>query len=286
MHRYILGIMLTFLAATPVLADGDCPDRPATQQERAAIAAMYGAAKAALPPAPVDWLLKDETDGKLGTTVPACPGGKNDQPVHYRLRFRYAYSSEAAAREDKGVVESALKGTPAQQAKLAELGRKIDELEEQKKTARKSGDAGEKERVKKELKTAEKERDRITDEISEAYVQKAMSGQIAADMSRNKPASREAELIIKANERVAWVPATDQPVSIPGAPIAYWFKSDTGGRLVILLGPWDARKFRAELASTSPVTRAQTLVIEISGDRQMAESLAKQVKIELLKKQL
>jgi len=75
-------------------------------------------------------------------------------------------------------------------------------------------------------------------------------------------------------------------VSIPGAPIAYWFKSDTGGRLVMLLGPWDNQTFKMDLAATPVKTRPQGMVIEITGDRQMAENLARQIKIDLLKKQM
>ena len=54
MQRFMMSIMLLALSASPVLADGDCPDRPATQQERDAFQALSGAAKAAMPPAPED----------------------------------------------------------------------------------------------------------------------------------------------------------------------------------------------------------------------------------------
>lgn len=286
MKRFLLSIALLLLSASPVLADGDCPDRPATQQERAEFQAMYSAARAAVPPAPADWTMTDETPAKLGTVVPNCPGGPHDRPMYYQLRFKYAYSAEASARQDQEAVGAAMKGTPEQQAKIAELDRKIAGLEEQKQAARKSRDAAEKERVRQELKAANRERDAITDEIMNAYTQRAMSGQMAADMSKNKPAARTAECVIKVNDKHAWIPARDQPVSIPGAPIAYFFKSDTGGRLVMLLGPWDSQTFKINLAATPVVTRPQAVIIEISGDRQMAENLARQIKIDLLKKQL
>ena len=286
MQRFMMSIMLLALSASPVQADGDCPDRPAPQQERAAYQALSGAAKAAVPPAPADWVLTDETPGKPGTTVPDCPGGPHDRPMTYALRFTYAFSAEASQRMDQGAVGAALKGTPEQQAKMVELDRKIAGLEEQKQAARKSRDAAEKERVRQELKTARKERNKITDEITNAYVQQSMSGQLAAEMNKNKPVVREAQLVIKVNEQYAWIPAKDQPVSIPGVPISYWFKSDTGGRLVMLLGPWDNQTFKMNLAATPVKTRPQGMVIEITGDRQMAESLARQIRINLLKKQL
>jgi hypothetical protein len=40
------------------------------------------------------------------------------------------------------------------------------------------------------------------------------------------------------------------------------------------------------LAGSRVVTRSQSMVIEINGERQMAENLAKQLKIEVLKKQM
>jgi hypothetical protein len=206
MPRFVLSIMLIILAVTTAFADGDCPDRPASREERAAFEAVYSAAKAAVPPAPPDWVLKDETDPKTGTVVPNCPGSTNDLPKHYSLRFTYAYSSEASDREDKSAVGAALKGTPEQQTRMAELERKIAALEEQKKAARRDRDAAEKERVRQELKAAEKERDGITDAINGAYVKSALSGRLAAGMNRNKPAVREAELIIRVNERVALGP--------------------------------------------------------------------------------
>ena len=63
------------------------------------------------------------------------------------------------------------------------------------------------------MKAAGKERNRITDEITNAYVQQSMSGQLTAEMNKNKPAAREAQLVIKVNEQHAWIPARDQPVS-------------------------------------------------------------------------
>lgn len=63
-------------------------------------------------------------------------------------------------------------------------------MEEAKREARRNRDAVEKNRVKEELRAAERERNKITDEITNAYVPRAMSGQLAADMSKGKPHAR------------------------------------------------------------------------------------------------
>jgi len=287
MQKKILMVLLFVTTVSPVFADGgDCINRPANQQELAAFQSAYSAAKASVPSAPKDWVMKDETEAGLGTTVPKCPKSSNDTPIYYWLKFTYAYSTEASDRADQNAVSDAMKGTPEQQAKLAELDRKIDALENAKKEARKNSDADEKKRIKEEVSAAKKERNKIKTELNDAYVQRAMSGQLSQDMDKTKPDRKDAELIIKVNENHASIPVRDQPVSIAGASQAYWCKGDNnGGRLVILLGAWD-KNFKSDLARTSVVTKAQNMIIEINADQQMAETLARHIKLDLLKKQL
>lgn len=279
MQKMILIVLLMVMAVSPVFASSDGPKRPANQQERAAFQSVYSAAKAAVPAAPTDWDVKDETDVGEGESLPE---GRFDTPVFYWIKFKYTYSYEASDRADQNAVSNAMKGTPEQQARLAELDRKIEALDNAKKEARKNRDSAEKNRIRGEVSAAKKERDKIKDVISDAYVQRAMSGQVVAD----KPDRMDAELIIKVNEKHAWIPVRDQPMSIAGASQAYWCKGDNnGGRLVILLGAWD-KNFKSDLARTSVVTKAQNMIIEINADQQMAETLARQIKLDLLKKQL
>lgn len=286
MRTMLMSILYLILAVPPLFADGECPERPASAQEYATYQAVYGAAKAAVPSAPIDWVVKDETDTHAGSTVPKCQDGPNDRPLYYRIKFTYEYSREASDRVQQTVVSDALKGTPAQQVKLAELDRKIEALEAAKKEARKNRDAEEKQRAREELKDLNRERHALKDEINNAYMERAMSGKVAAEINKNRPVLENAELVIKVNERSAWVPVKDTPVQVPGAAQAYWCRQDdNGGRLVILLGAWDGN-FKSKLPKTAVVTKARNMVIEISGERQMAENLAKQLKLDLLKKQL
>ena len=286
MRKILLTVLLVMLCATPVFADGECPERPANSQEQAAFQAVYNSAKAAVPPAPRDWVRSDETEQGLGTKMPNCSSGPKDRPLYYRMQFKYKYSSEASGRADQNAVTDALKGTPEQQAKLAELDRKIDALEQTKKEARKNRDQAAKDRVRDELKGLRREKNAINDEIMSVYMERAKSGQLNAEQNKAKPVRKNAEVIIKVNEKSAWIPVRDTPVAISGASQAYWCKEgDNGGRLVILLGAWDAN-FKSNLAGTPVITKAQNMVVEINGEQQMAESLARQMKLELLKKQL
>ncbi len=285
MYPFILSLVLIVLAVSPVFADGGCPERAATQQERTAFQSTYSAAKAAVPTAPKDWVVTDETAGKTGESVPDCPGSPSGRPVCYWFKFKFAYSAEASNRALQNAVANAMKGTQQQEARLAELDSQIRELEEAKKAAGKRGDRDEKNRIREQLKVAEREQGKLKMEASDAYMQRLMSGQVAADVDGAKPARQDAELIIKVNEERAWIPARNTPIQMPGASQAYWCKGENGGRLVILLGQWDA-KFKLKLAETSVVTRPQNMIVEISGEQQMAESLARRINLDLLKKQL
>ncbi len=88
MRYCVMGSLLLLLASGVCFADGDCPSRPATPQERAAYAAMHTAAVAAVPPAPRNWLRKDQSDPKSGELMPDCPGGAKDAPRQYRFQFK------------------------------------------------------------------------------------------------------------------------------------------------------------------------------------------------------
>ena len=69
MKKIILSIILTVLAVSPAFADGDCPERPANQQERAAFQSTYSAAKAAVPPAQKDWAMTDSAEQQMAENL-------------------------------------------------------------------------------------------------------------------------------------------------------------------------------------------------------------------------
>ena len=104
-------------------------------------------------------------------------------------------------------------------------------------------------------------------------------------MQAGVPERVEAEMVIHVNQDKAWVGKPPVQVNVPGAPNSYWNSND-GGSLVMLLGAWDTGAFRATLGKSGVITRPQTAVVQIKAERQMAEKLARELKLDILKAQL
>jgi hypothetical protein len=284
--RYLAMVILVLsLASRVCFADGDCPSRPATSQERAAYTAMYTAVVAAVPSAPQNWLRKDESETKSGEFMPDCPGGAKNVPRRYLFQFKYKYDPAVREQRARAAVETALKGTPDQQSRLAELDKKHDELIAARKEARRSGDHTAVNRIKDQLNAVRAEQEKINEEISNAYTARVKSGEMTQVMVAGVPARDEAQVTIYINQDREWVPKPVVPVSLAGAEHSYW-RSNDGGSLVILLGAWDPGTFRSTLARSSVITTAQTVVVEVRAERQMAEKLAREMKLDILKAQL
>jgi len=283
-HLAMIGLALS-LGSGLCFADGDCPSRPATSQERAAYTAMHTAAVAAVPPAPQNWLRKDESETKSGEFMPDCPGGAKDSPRLYLFHFKYLYDPAVREQQARTAMESAIKGTPEQQSRLAALDKKHDELVEARKQARRSGDQTAVNRIKKQLNEVSAEREKVGEEISNAYLSRVKSGEMIKAMNTGIPDRDEAKLTLYVNKDKAWIAKPTVQLNVTGAQHSYWNSND-GGRLVILLGVWDGGTFRANLARSPVITKPQTVVVEIAAERQMAEKLAREMKLDILKTQL
>ena len=284
--RYLTMVSLVLLFPSAVcFADGDCPSRPATPQERAAYTVMHTAAVAALPPAPQNWLRNDESDPKSGESMPDCPGGAKDAPRRYLFQFQYKYDPAVREQGARAAMETALKGTPEQQARLAALDKKHDELIAARKEARRSGDRTAVNRIKDQLDAIRIEQDKVNEEIRNAYSERVKSGEMTKAMYAGVPARDKAKVTIYINKDREWIPQPVVSVSVAGAQHSYW-RSNDGGSLVILLGAWDTGTFRSTLARSAVITKPQTVVVEIRAERQMAEKLAREMKLDILKAQL
>ncbi len=286
--RYLIIMSLMLLVQSAVcFADGDCPTRPATEPEKAMFLSMHTAASAAVPSAPSKWLLNELTDPKAGGSVPDCPGGQTGSPVHYAFRFQYRYDSTAQIQAANEAAANALKGTPEQQARMAAFDKKHDDLIEARNQARKNGDRTAVERIREEIKTLNIERGKLQESIGQEFVAKVTTGGTAGKKPAGVPERKEAELTFFVNADRAWVPDTAVPLKVAGAQHAFWRTND-GGSLVILLGPWKptAPTFRAAIAGAAVVTKPQSVMIEIRADRDMAEKLAREMRLDFLQAQL
>lgn len=285
--RLITALVVLTFSSTLCFADGDCPSRPATAQERSVYASTYAAAVAAAAPAPGDWVRKDGTKAGGGDAMPDCPGGAKGAPFHYQFRFLYEFNQAVLDQAASAAAQNAMKGTPEQQARIAELDAQHEKLVAERKEARRSGDRARVDRIREELRAVNDERNKVQDEITKAYVARVSSGEVAKATAAAVPARTSAETVIFVNTDRAWVPQGSESLSIAGAPYAYWRPNDSGS-LVLLLGAWNPTSpiFRAVLRNAAVITTAQTMIVEIRAERQMAEMLARDMKLELLKAQM
>ncbi len=182
-------------------------------------------------------------------------------------------------------MENAIKGTPEQQSRLAALDKKHEELIAARKQARRSGDQTGINRIKDQLQEVSAEQNKVSEEIRNAFENRMKSGEMTKMMYAGLPERPEAEVTIHINEDREWIPKSAVSINVAGAPHSYW-RSNDGGSLVILLGTWDTGTFRAILARGTVITKPQTVVAEIRAERQMAEKLAGEMKLDILKAQL
>ena len=265
-----------FLAALPARcpADGDCTKfRPATAGEQQVYVAMRAAVAKAAPPAPEGWRRTDQLDLQAADAIADCTGRSTVDPRQYRFRFAYAFDREAAAAGVPMIDPSAAQGTPEQQARQQELDQRRDALRDARKQARRTGDQAALAKAEAQLEQLEQERDALDEQVAQAMIARLQSDLSAQAARSAGPAVKEASLSIRVNADAAWVP--DDAERLPlGGPGQAWWRPGSIGSVLILLGPWDERTHRAQPQKGDEVSRARTVIIEIEGDRAMAEKLA------------
>lgn len=289
-HLSMVCLALVFNApsvnATELQVDGsvsDCPYRAQSQQEQAAYQSAYNAAKNAMP-AIKDWVMSDTTDD--GGVHNICLEDTN-QPLTYYFKFDYKYDDESITGKLYDTVNAGPKGTPAQQAQLAKLDTKIEKLKEARKLAGRSGNDVEVSRIKEELKAAKREHSNIKDDVSAAHKSQIMDSFSAKN--DKEPELKTAGVAIFVNDDDAPINECDKPIHLAGAPLTYLCQHKNSGHLTILLGAWDKASetsFKSKRVKTSVVTKPQIMTIQISAEKQMAENMAQQIKLGLLKAQI
>lgn len=288
--RYLTMASLLFWFIPPFcFADGDCPDRPATSQESAVYAAVHAAALAAIPAPPPNWLRQDESDLRRGEVIPACPGGSGNAPHRYRFSFRYKYDQIGRLMAERNSLASAAQGTAEQQSRLAALDREADELKAARKLARRGGDRSAVNRIEERLDQLRVERKKLEGDIADAFQDRLKSGGPSNGAPPEaQPRQPDAEVVVQINEDKVWAPRpTTEPLQIGGARHAYWRANDRG-TLVVLLGEWKWEKnlLQARPAAGPLPTQPRTVVVEIAAERQMAEQLAREIRLEQLQAQI
>jgi hypothetical protein len=280
MTRWSMLWAALLLPASLALADGDGPDRPLSAPEAAAFADLGRAIRAALPPAPANYALAfDDGSGKGGVRLPQAL--KAGQMARLRFAATYTLGQEAADAQLHNSFPDRAKGTPAQQARLAELDAKDQELTRRRDAAR---DRAEKDRIRAELKAVHDEQNRINDQVMADYQAWVASGgamQAMQGAAQSAP-PREFTVRVLVNQDVS-VNGVAAPVKLAGAPLA--LEQSTGCEkyddacLTVLLGRFDKDPekrgshwlYKLRPANLGVATQPRGIVLVVAGPKQHAQ---------------
>jgi hypothetical protein len=289
----ILAALL--LPASAALADGDGPDRPLTAAEAAAFADLGRALRAALPKAPANYALAfDDGSGSGGIRVPQAL--KADQMARLRFAATYALSQQAADAQLGSAFTDRAKGTPEQQALLAALAARDEELTRRRDAAR---DRAEKDRLRAELKAVHEEESRINDEVMAGYQAWVASGGAMQAMQSAAQSQPPKEFTVRfvVNQDVS-VNGVAAPVKLAGAQPALeqseGCERHDDACVTVLLGPFerDPQKrgshwlYKLRPANLGVATKPRGMMLVIAGPKahvQRVRELAAQVDYAKLK---
>jgi hypothetical protein len=279
MRSAFVSVVCVLACCSVALADGDGPSRKLTATEAAAYAAVRAGIQAALPKAPAEYKLAFECDGGCEDfEVPVALAGG----AAARMRFSATYTHDEATRDAQ--MQSAFtgmaKGTPEQQAKLAELDTKEAAL---RKARDQSRDRAEKDKIRAEMKAVQAEANEIRDGIMAAY-QTRLAGGGAAALSQEVVASlpvKEIAIRVLVNQDASLLDEAP-PIQVAGATFAFeqadgCQNSDTRC-ISIFLGPF--RKVKKVSSYTQYVlpdrdlgacTKARGIEIIVTGPKDKPE---------------
>jgi hypothetical protein len=283
------------LPASLALADGDGPSRKMTGPEAAAFNALKSAVQASLPRAPANYALKFG-DGYPSGVLEIFASIKPDQMARLQFSATYTLSQEFRDGQQQNLFMDRAKGTPGQQARLAVLDARDEELTQARNATR---DRAEKDRIKAEKKAVQGEANALRDQIMAEYTAwVASGGAMEAMQSATQSAPpREFTIRVLVNQDVS-VSGAAAPVKIAGAPVALEQSEGCamGGDncVTALLGPFkrDGGKrgshwlYQLHNANLGVPTKPRGMMIVVAGPKQHAQrvrELAAQVDYAKLK---
>jgi len=136
-----------------------------TGPEAAAFDDLKRAVQEALPKTPANYTLAfGDGSGPDGLTLPESI--KPDQMARLQFSATYTLSQEYRDGQQRNVFTDRAKGTPEQQARLAALDAKDEQLRQAREATR---DRGEKDRIRTEQKAVQKEANQLREQIMDAY---------------------------------------------------------------------------------------------------------------------
>lgn len=278
----ILGMCAAALliAAGDARADGDGPTRKMTAAEAAAFTALKTAFRGALPPAPAHYALAvTDPGGTAGFEVPQALAP--DRAAAMRFAAVYTLSRDYEAGRQQAAFMDRASGTPEQQAKLAALDARDEELTR----ARNAAKGAEKERIRAELKAVQNEANELRDQIMADYQAWVASGGAMQAMQGAGASLPPKELTVRAlvNQDVS-LPDKAAPYKLAGYPLAFEQQEgcqDPGTFCVtVFLGTYEKEKrvsgytrFNLRGAGAGVATKARGMALVVAGPQDKAQAV-------------
>jgi hypothetical protein len=281
MRHMLASVFCVFLLTPLALADGVGPARKMTEAEASTFTTVRNTIQSALPSAPEGYALTFTYVSEFdeGTIPEAIGAGEM-----FRMSFTALYTfddSNVAAQQFASYMDKA-KGTPEQQARLAKLDAKDNELREARDATR---DRAEKDRIRAAMKAAQAKADSLRTEIMTQYQAWLAAGgaeAAAADVTKSLPA-KELSVRILINQTVS-VTDTASPYPIEGVPLAFENGEGCEGFdtycISVLIGPFAKKdkvsgRDRYMLPDAAPgvPTKARGIALMIGGPKDKPEAV-------------
>ena len=213
MKRLLAALFCLLIPSSSAMADGPGPQRKMTDKEAAVFSSVRSAIQDALPKAPQNYVftLRYQSDYDEGMIPEAI---KPNEMFQMAYMAKYTRDEKVREEEQTSYFMDRTKGTPEQQARMAELNAKDAELSQARKNAK---DPAEKDKIKAERKALSAETDKLLEEIVAGYQAWLTSGgatTAAKDIKDALPA-KELSVWVRINQDVS---LTDKalPIAIDG----------------------------------------------------------------------
>jgi hypothetical protein len=250
-----------------------------TAAEATAFAALRTGIQAAVPQAMAGYTSAFTAPGDLGPFVPAsvAPDGM------VRMAFTATQTLDQGVRDERqqNLYADRARGTPEQQARLADLRARDEALHRARDKAR---DRAEKDRLRAEMKAVQAEENALLDQIASAYQAWVASGGAAAaqqGLEKALPPGRlGARFLVNADLSV-----DDRATAyaLPGFPLAFEQREgcqDPGSSCItVLIGSFEKEKRVSGYTRYAPrrprpgvSTKARTIALVVSGPGDRPES--------------
>ena len=281
MKRLLTLLFCGLVPAGLALADGPGPSRKMTDAELSAFNHVRSTIQNALPKAPEGYKFtfeyqSDFDEGKVPEAI------KPDQMFWMSYVATYTLDRSLRAEREMSTYMDRAKGTPEQQAELAELDAKDAELTKARDRTR---DRAEKDKIRAEMKTVNAEAEQLRAEIMTQYQAWLASGGAATtsqNVDKSLPAS-ELSIRVMINQVISLIDKAS-PFKVEGFPLVFEQSEGCSGSdtycITVFLGPFEKSKrvsgyTRYEPRETGPgvCTKVRGMALTIGGPKDKLEGV-------------